>query len=415
MTNKPDYYKDAKETSSLEFAKQCGEKIEKITYKQFKEMDETFQYGDIEEINRRAIYYRFYWPSGLGGEGGIRIYTRDHKGYYIEGLPFANVPPRPGKTKAPELFEIFPVLAIDDEQDGWVNLSGFNKRIYIHQDAEEFARWLEEIKYAEGAIEYYLYEETKREREELAAAERHFEEIRLRPEEMAWTSYQDTDQGLYSLLFRYDEKEEEYKACLFMIDFQQEEFKPGSRYANAPIDAYNLFYRHFDKVEGPLQINEYKKPGILREELSSTSLSPTIRPVALNPRNCSFVRSFKTLEKAKEAAAYWAQIWGRINRENLILPGTERKDSVASLQKKLDRVRLVLKIAQHPAVIFEELQKAECPGNAFPHIVKAMGLESCKASEFWEALEERSLFCAPGLEEAARLEQELVRQIEQSG
>lgn len=379
--------------------------IKDITYRLFRESDSTFRDEDIKDINERAIWYRFTWGSGLGGPGQITIYTRDLKRYQSDGIPdFPEIETTPGLNWVQRLAEIFPVLYSDkegEESNGWTMRKKWHGREYIHEDIKILEDFLSGIDKEDGQIEVILYYKTKEEREERAAYEKHYQEVRLTPEEIQWRGIKDYDEGCYTLMFKKDEETKEYEGCIFLIEFQEEEFKPGHRMANAEIDSYNLYYRHFSEINGLLDINPRNHPG-LYDWVIRTEISPTLSDSILVRWNLEFVRAFKTLEEAKAAVPYWAQTWARIDRENLVPAGTPRDDDKVVLERQLKQAELVLLFAEHHAEILETLKSEITPGNALPKLEKKLGLERYEGSYFWRIMSDPQMICKDNLELARK-------------
>ena len=379
--------------------------IKDITYRLFRESRDTFSDADIKAINEKAIWYRFTWGTGMGGEGSIDIYTKDLKRYHCDGTPsFDGIETTPGLNWVQRLAEIFPVLFSEDEEqppEGWTMSKKWHGREYIHEDRKILEDFLASIDKEEGQIEVILYDKTKKEREERAAYEKHFQEIRLTPDEICWKNIDEGHEGCYTLMFKKDEETKEYEGCIFLIDYQKEEFKPGGQMGNAKIDSYNLFYRHFESIEGPLEIAPREKLGFY-DEITKTELSPTLSDSILVRWNLEFVRAFKTLEEAKAVVPYWAQIWGRINRENFLKEGTPRDDHKEVLERRLRRAELLLIFAEHHEEILEALKKEITPGNALPDIESELGLKRYEGAIFWRFMKDPQLLCKDSLERAEK-------------
>ena len=116
-----------------------------ITFRLFHETGETFNDEDIKDINDKAIWYEFHWGSGMGGPGCVKIYTRDLKLYYIEGLPkYDHIKVNPGETWVHQLAKVFPILdeenlrSLHDSSEkiigDWIKSSHGSWREYIHKD-----------------------------------------------------------------------------------------------------------------------------------------------------------------------------------------------------------------------------------------------------------------------------------------
>lgn len=117
--------------------------------------------------------------------------------------------------------------------------------------------------------------------------------------------------GIYGFLFKKQEngKITGYKWTI-VFQYQEDYDEYEMRKKDAPIEAYNLYFKEYRDVAGVLG---YRKPGYSHQQCYTKS---TIQDGVHSYGK--FVRSYKTLELAKEAVLYRNEYGGNVNLENII-------------------------------------------------------------------------------------------------
>lgn len=91
----------------------------------------------------------------------------------------------------------------------------------------------------------------------------------------------------------------------WLIQVQKEEYQEGSYKLNAPIECYNLFFKKYENMDAEL-FDDFEKFYFTYVKCHEAG---------------KFVRSYKTLEKAKEAVCIrneWIG-WGNVNKKNVYM------------------------------------------------------------------------------------------------
>lgn len=212
-----------------------------------------------------------------------------------------------------------------------------------------------------------------------------FENILLKPDSFEWHKlypnnvvpfHEDMEKhlhkGYYLLLFKRINRCR-IDGSMMTIVFQKEQCNEAEYIPNAKIEAYNLFYHRFEDVRGPLEIpmNQDDDINMVKEmkDLSSGKLSC----YCVNTRD-EFIRSYRSLEKAKKGAMYWLKVRGGIDRKNVIPYGAIRND-VEEMKKKEVRENELYKIfITRYADVIETIKKYDYPGNAAGEVADILGI-----------------------------------------
>ena len=140
-----------------------------------------------------------------------------------------------------------------------------------------------------------------RDLQEAIAREREVEENRLTDKDIPWMKYQSHILEGYIKFWIRQNEDGTFSGFRWLIQVQKEEFEEGGYKPDAPIECYNLFFQKYESIDISEMANfekyiKYCKAG-------------------------EFVRSYKTLEKAKEAVAIrneWSG-WGNVNKKNVYM------------------------------------------------------------------------------------------------
>lgn len=132
-------------------------------------------------------------------------------------------------------------------------------------------------------------------------------------------------EGIYGFLFKKQENGE-IAGYKWTIVYQYEEIGHGRQEMDAPIEAYNLYFKEYHAVAGILG---YREPGYTYLQCyEKSTIQDGIHSYG------EFVRSYKTLELAKEAALFrneWIG-WGNVNLENILRVSLDER-SIAEMEK----------------------------------------------------------------------------------
>ncbi|MCM1039438.1 MAG: hypothetical protein NC434_08945 [Ruminococcus sp.] len=242
------------------------------------------------------------------------------------------------------------------ENEGWTYVRNFATDVLIRNDMYEKMNKLyhekenRKLEYGDcymliqrvlgqkSGMDRMVYSKTKEQwdKEELERlkAEEERKRLALAPEEIEWKSLyinnmiQNSIEGTYGFLFK-KEKNGEVSGYKWTIVFQYEEFDHCAQKGDAPIERYNLYFKKYKSVSGVLG---YKEPNYTGIQCYGKS---TIRDGVHSYGK--FVRSYSTLESAKEAALYRNGCigWGNVDLENIVRVSLDEQ-SIAEMEKDYD-------------------------------------------------------------------------------
>jgi hypothetical protein len=134
---------------------------------------------------------------------------------------------------------------------------------------------------------------------------RETEKNRLSDADVPWMKYNDIIWEGYVKFWIRKNNDGTHSGFRWLIQVQKEEYEEGSYKLDAPIECYNLFLQKYENMDAKL-INDLEK----------------IYFTYVNCREAGkFVRSYKNLEKAKEAVSIrneWIG-WGNVNKKNVYM------------------------------------------------------------------------------------------------
>ena len=137
------------------------------------------------------------------------------------------------------------------------------------------------------------------------AREKERVENRLSVEEIPWIKYYDGMGDGHIRFWIRKNDDATFSGYRWLVQEQKEQFKEGSTSVNARVECYNLFLQKYENID-VLKINNF-------EALYCDYVK--------NSKVGKFVRSYKTLEKAKEAVCIrneWIG-WGNVNKKNVYM------------------------------------------------------------------------------------------------
>lgn len=301
-----------------------------------------------EELFDQVVFFEYTRSSGLGGWGCVIMITDAGQEYMIgmEGFEY----------KEDELDQVFPILAkglkmlgrykyyFGKPVEGWHHVSeecGTNLMIrddFYARFMQDYEKLKAEKRFAFGLeaardilnpgqrLPREIYAKTeevwRKEEEERQERERYRASVRLvEGEDIEWEKLYINNikdelmfEGYYLLLFKRGDNGS-ITGSKWSIVFQKEEISPCQIAGLGKIEAYNLFYKSYYDVKGPLHYpedadgyKEYQDEDTLTDGMNSWG---------------KFVRSYPTLEKAKEGAMYRNECcgWGNYDKTNLIRVG----------------------------------------------------------------------------------------------
>ncbi|MCM1225478.1 MAG: hypothetical protein NC548_64640 [Lachnospiraceae bacterium] len=321
---------------------------------------ETFTLAELtEDFFNTLCYVERMRSSELGGPGCILMITETGQEYLLGIEGYDELKPE----------ETVPLFATGDERDekefrkiyhaesnGWTYASDFAADILIRDDLYEkmnrlyYDREHRDLKHGDcymlarrvlnqkeqGERKVYVktQERWDREEEERRKAEEKRKRLALTPQDVEWKPLHANNllcnpiEGTYMFLFKKQENGE-VAGYKWTIVFQHEEFTHGGQKSDAPIEAYNLYFKDYRNVVG---VSGYREPDYMGMQCYQKS---TIRDGVHSYGK--FVRSYKTLELAKEAALCrndWIG-WGNVNRENIIRVSLDEK-AIAEMEKEYE-------------------------------------------------------------------------------
>lgn len=240
-------------------------------------------------------------------------------------------------------------------------------------------------------------ERERKEREEWRAKNRLVE-----GEDYEWKEFnRGLERGYYLLLFKENENGT-ISGSKWTIVCQREQFQEGSFKSNAPVEAYNLYYKRYENMGGILNYpNDGKRAG--KEIYQYTTLTDNIYSYG------EFHRTYFTLEEAKSAAMIRNEAigWGNYYKSNLLKRNWSemtvdeaKKDYFRVVKREKELQLLFPKICGE---VFRILSKYDTPGNAISEIAETIGLSKNDVRIIWRFFPDCSLFTERGLSEAEKI------------
>lgn len=371
----------------------------------------TFTLSDLDEnFWEKVLTVSLEHSSGPGGWGCLWIVTSEKREYFIgfEGFPyneyhleeFSPLFRRKGKvTDYKHPYEVEDkgwkyiykegTLVRDDFYAGFMKVyeNEKGKRNYIH--IPDIA-----VKVLKTEnLERFDYEETVKLQEKRDAKCRAIEEkkerLKLTGEHFQWRSlYYNNDadmfeNGKYALIFK--EVEGKVVGYRFSILYQKEEESPLHLQLSAETEAYNLFEKRYDDVQGDLYYENVKSQSHGVWGFGGTD--QTLNQYEINHPG-DFVRSFQTLEEAQNYAIAITNIRNYANKENLIQDLDNPKRKYKNLLRQYEAVAAFKENYQEMLEIVRQYEypDASCAGGkyVFDDVKERMKIDEGLLGEMWK-------------------------------
>ena len=325
----------------------------------------TFTLSDLDEnFWEKVLTVSLEHSSGPGGWGCLWIVTSEKREYFIgfEGFPYNEY----------HLEEFSPLFRRKDKVTD-----------YKHPYEAEDNGWKYICK--EGTLvrdEFYdefikVYEEEKRER------------LKLTGEHFQWRSlYYNNDSdmfenGKYTLIFK--EVEGKVVGYRFSILYQKEEESPLHLQLSAETEAYNLFEKRYDDVQGELYYENVKSQSLGVWGVGGAD--QTLNQYEINHPG-DFVRSFQTLEEAQNYAIAITNIRNYANKENLIQDLDNPKRKYKNLLRQYEAVAAFQEYYQEMLEIVRQYEypDASCAGGkyVFDDVKERTKIDEGLLGEMWK-------------------------------
>lgn len=299
----------------------------------------------LAELNNESwgnvLLVNIQHSSGMGGWGCLWIVTKEPKLYFIgfEGFPY-------DERKLDEFAPLFkksqnPQHQYAVEENGWKYIG--NRKILIRDDFYEVFLnfYQDEDRWARGGY-YYMhvpdiaakalgverlerinYEvsdkiiDKGRKERECSALDK--EQLYLTEEDFLWKELYPNNQktmflnGEYALLFKkHDEQVEGYR---FSIIYQRKEMEPLQWKGLNEIEAYNLYEKKYEKIEGPLYYGYVQEKEIDYNFFNEPWI--TLNQYEINDYG-KFTCSFRIMEEAKNYVVKKVNFLRYVTKENII-------------------------------------------------------------------------------------------------
>ena len=309
----------------------------------------TFRLEEIDEkFWEKVLLINIWRSSGLGGPGGMWFVTSDKNVYFIsfETFPYSEHNlgafnpifnrKRDNKSKK---------VIFEAENRGWKYIENENTfvrdyfydnfiKVYDKKKDELGQQWhymkhmpdiaAEALGMGDAKLERFdeveFWKLLQKNIEEAAKCEIARRKIALTAKDFNWSKiYANNDPqtgfefGEYAMIFKeYEGKVKGYK---FSVIYQREETSPLlMKGINAKIERYNLFETKYDDVQGSLTVGE----SIIRDDYWYTmDKTNTLNDYSVNSHG-EFIRSFETMEDAKEYLVGFVNSRGYVDKKNII-------------------------------------------------------------------------------------------------
>lgn len=371
----------------------------------------TFTLNDLDETFwKKVLLVNLVHSSGMGGWGGLWMVTSELQEFFIgfEGFPY-------GEYHLEEFSPLFkrkekvtdykhPYVA---EDHGWTYIR--NGNIWVRNDFyDTFIKLYEERKKQNSylhipnvaaqalnvkELEQFDYEETvkiqEKCNEEWKALKEERECLKLTEEHFQWKALYDNnnkcmrENGEYALIFKeVDGKVVGYR---FSILYQKKEISPLHMHLSAEIEAYNLFEKRYDDVQGELYYKDVKEQ--IFGVCVFAGADQTLNQYEINCPG-DFVRSFQTLVEAKNYAIAIANIRNYANKEIIVNDLDNLKRKYKNLLRKYEAVTA---FEHYYPEILEIVRQYEYPDEScaggkyiFNEVKEQLQIDEALLGELWE-------------------------------
>lgn len=299
----------------------------------------------LEELNNEfwenVLLVNIQHSTGMGGWGCLWIVTKEPKLYFIgfEGFSYDErkldeFAPLFKKSKNPkhqyaveendwkyisnrkilirdDFYEVF--LKFYQDEDRW-SRGGYH---YLHvPDVAAKALGVERLERINYEVSDKIIDKGRKERE---CSTLDKEQLYLTEEDFLWKKLYPNNQrtmflnGEYALLFKkHDEQVEGYR---FSIIYQRKEMEPLQWKGLNEIEAYNLYEKKYEKIEGPLYYSYVQEKEIDYNFFNEPWI--TLNQYEINDYG-KFTRSFRTMEEAKNYVVQKVNLLRYVTKENII-------------------------------------------------------------------------------------------------
>ncbi|MBD5129529.1 MAG: hypothetical protein HDT43_06350 [Ruminococcaceae bacterium] len=387
----------------------------------------TFEWEDItDELLEKVVCFSVNWTIGMGEPGDFEAITENGQIYYAELNSRSN---SPKAIKLPNRFlGVHPNTSYEEQEIGkWRWVDAKYARIYIRKDQYDRIypeieklgdqAWISGITSVKKLLDpqnklpTLIFSETQAIRDKIKRERREYEEWKAKNrlvegEDFEWKEFGSYDGsgfdcGYYLLLFKEND-DGTISGSKWTIVCQREQFQEGSFKSNAPVEAYNLYYKRYENMGGILNYpNDGKRAGT--EIYQYTTL--TDHPYDYG----RFHRTYFTLEEAKSAAMTRNEAigWGNYYKTNLLKRNWSemtvdeaKKDYFRAVKRAKELQLLFPRICSE---VFRILSKYDTPGNAISEIAETLGLSENDVRIIWRFFPDCSLFTERGLSEAEKI------------
>lgn len=381
-------------------------------------MSNTFKLSDLNQnFWDKVIFIQVCHSSGLGGPGVIWIITNEHKLYVIgiTELPFNEW------TDLEKLTPLLDVISLPNGEEAYkAETVGYKysrlgdvliKEEYFNQYEE---RWRHVYDMNQYKIHYVhepdvmklvlgcedmerldledTVERMEREKQEYDRLEKEHKERKLTSDYFDWKPIYSNNEfseafrenGIYCLLLR--DVGGIAEGLRISIEYQAIEIKPFLRYSNAPIEQYILYEKNYGKIDGKLSFRDPKDT----HKISSYSfMKDTLNDYDLNKPG-TFIRSFWTLEEAKEYAIAVADR-ANYNKDNVIDVSDTEKIKKFELNNMRTKYQTILSFGKYYQEIINLVATYEFPDKnvsggwyIINEMVKKLGIDEETAERMME-------------------------------
>lgn len=384
--------------------------------------DNTFSLEDLDaNFWENLIFFEIRNSSGLGGPGCLWLITSEPKRYFIgfEGFPYSD-------QRLEEFHPLFEWILEENEKYkshrraeelGFVKHSkdnAFIKAEYYEKFCDlwqkQYDRNVSRIHHVFSTkimsqvlgcdeVERVNWEVSARIHEELQEFMQRVKEEHKRKEltdkYFDWypvymnNSYSECydERGWYCLILK--EVEKQVSGYRFTIMYQREEIEPlVMNGLDAPIEKYILFEKRYDDVIGNLRYPDSREPDKSSEEYGLTyDITNTLNNMDLNDRG-SFIRTFDSLDEAKEYAIAVVNKRSYANTENIItkknIEDTTRK--YTNLARKYNAIVMLKKYAVDIIKFVSEYEfPSERSGGGVCNVAaEKLGIDKELMHEIWQ-------------------------------
>lgn len=388
----------------------------------------TFEWEEItDEVLEKVVCFTFRTSSGMGGPGALIAITENGQEYFI-GLP---------DCRRADEFEIIdrflgerPVTSSEElerthEIGKWRIIKFILSNYFIRKDYydrifPEWKKYLDEkglisvtemardLLDPQGKLPKMVLAETQARLDEEERWRKEQEEWRAKNrlvegEDYEWKKLDGVLDYIYYLLLFKEEEDGTISGSKWTIVCQREQFQEGSIMSNAPVEAYNLYYKRYENMGGILDYPEDGKTEGKEIYRYTTLDDPQYHDYG------RFHRTYRTLEEAKAAALTRNEFmgWGNYYKANLLKRNWSemtveeaKRDYFRAVKREKELLLLFPKICSEVVRI---LSKYDFPGNAIGEICESLELSEADVKTIYGFFSSVSMFAEYELEKTEKL------------